>query len=91
MITEKKMDWHLFWTAAGVVVPLVCVMVGGFWHISNKFWQLNRNIAQCKTELSKEISELRNEVSKIETVLIIKGIVPTELFASENKEVKKCT
>ena len=67
---EKRMDWHLFWAAAGVVVTLTAVIVGCFMNISGK------------------LSDLKSEIVKIQTVMIIKGIAPAELF-SANEEIPK--
>lgn len=66
-MNEKKLDWHLFWTAAGVVIALGAIIIG------------------CYSKLSSEISVVNAEIVKIQTVLIIKGIVPSDLFATECK------
>lgn len=55
-ISEKKLDWNLFWTAASVVVAICAVVVGCYVNI--------------KTDLNT-----------IKTVLIIKGIMPSDLIA----------
>jgi hypothetical protein len=79
--TEKRMDWHLFWTTAGVIVVVVGVVMGCYINLISK-------ISESTRELSKEITSVNNEVVKIQTIMIIKGIVPAELFAA-NQEVKK--
>lgn len=63
----RKMDWHLFWTAGGVILVLGAMVLGSYLGLSNN------------------ISEVRNEIVKIQTVLIIKGIAPSDLFSSEKK------
>jgi hypothetical protein len=68
--TEKRMDWHLFWAAAGVVLTLGILIIG------------------CYSKHSSEISDVNKEIVKIQTVMIIKGIAPAELFAT-NEEIRK--
>ena len=33
---QKKNDWHLVWTAAGVIIPLACLIIGCFWSLNNR-------------------------------------------------------
>jgi hypothetical protein len=73
---EKKLDWHLFWTAAGVVLTLAIITIGSYISLVSK-------ISDSKNELSHEISQLNAELIKIQTVLIIKGIAPPELFGKQ--------
>lgn len=37
----------------------------------------------CYFSLRNELSDIKKEITKIETVLIIKGVAPPELFAAE--------
>jgi hypothetical protein len=76
--TEKRMDWRLIWTASGVILSLSVLIIGGFWKMSNK-------ISDSTRELSKEISQVNNEIVKIQTVLILKGIAPPELFVTNEE------
>ena len=39
----------------------------------------------CYFSLKNELGDIRKEIVKIETVLIIKGVAPPELFATETK------
>ena len=39
----------------------------------------------CYFSLRNDLSDIRKEITKIETVLIIKGMAPPELFATEGK------
>lgn len=72
---QNRMDWHLFWTAAGVVVPLAALIIGCYSKLGNDIG-----------DVSKSVSELKTEVVKIQTVMIIKGLAPAELFASESEK-----
>jgi hypothetical protein len=74
IMTERKLDWHLFWTAAGVVVAISTVIIGSYISLLGRM-----------SDLSHEIAELNAEIIKIQTVLIIKGMAPPELFAAEGK------
>ncbi len=77
-MNERKLDWHLFWTAAGVIVTISTVIIGSYISLLGR-------ISDSKNELSMEISNLKAEIIKIQTVLIIKGMAPPELFATEGK------
>lgn len=61
-LTQSKMDWHLFWTALAVVVPIISTTIACFWSLSDK------------------ISTIDNRLTRIETVMIVKGIMPKELI-----------
>ncbi len=39
----------------------------------------------CYFSLRNDLSDIRKEITKIETVLIIKGVAPPELFATDGK------
>jgi len=67
-------------------IAIVAVVAGASWIINNK-------INDTHIELSKEIHHVRSDLSKvnaevikIQTVLIIKGIAPKEIFAVEDKQ-----
>ena len=77
VLTERKLDWHLLLMALGVFVPLAVITIGSYMSLVSK-------ITECQRELSHEISQVNAEIVKIQTVLIIKGIAPPELFSSEN-------
>jgi len=66
-MTERKFDWHLFISAASIIITLGGIIFG------------------CYFSLKSDIGDLSKEVVKIETVLILKGVAPAELFASEEK------
>ena len=84
-VTMKRFDWHLFWSAAGVIVVVGGMIIGSYIslvnQISNSKLDLSKEVLQMRTELSHEISLLNAEVVKIQTVLIIKGIAPKEIFS----------
>ena len=46
---------------------------------------LGSAIFGCYWSLKRDINDLAKEMIKIETVLILKGVAPPELFASEEK------
>ena len=77
MINDRKLDWHLLFMALGVFLPLAGIIIGSYMSLVTK-------ITECQRELSHEISQVNAEIVKIQTVLIIKGIAPPELFSSEN-------
>jgi hypothetical protein len=60
------------------------------WELSQEIHKvrsdLSNEISNVRNELSGEISSLKNEVVKIQTVMIIKGIVPTEVFAATEEK-----
>ena len=78
-MNEKKLDWHLFWTAAGVVITLAALIIGSYISILSR-------INDSKTELSREISDVNAEIVKIQTVLILKGIAPKDLFSAQSED-----
>lgn len=55
--------------------------------ISSLDEKLSAKISGVQNELSHEIAMVNNEIVKIQTVMIIKGIVPSDLFVSENEEL----
>lgn len=85
------------------IVTGVAVMLTSLHRLDNKLsetinkthWELSQEIHKVRSEmlklhndLSSEISSVKNEVVKIQTVMIIKGIVPTEVFATtEGREL----
>ncbi len=34
-INQRRMDWHLFWTAAGVVIALGTIVIGCYINLRN--------------------------------------------------------
>lgn len=68
MNNTKKMDWHLVWTALGVIIPVVATTFGCFWSLSNR------------------ILEIEKRLNTIETVMIIKNIMPKELIAASDEK-----
>jgi hypothetical protein len=59
---------------------LVTVVVATLW--------MNNSIRSTEKELGDKISSVKDELIKIETVLIMRGIAPSEMFAS-NEGIKK--
>lgn len=47
----KKMDWHLFWTAAAVVVSICTVVIGCFINLKNEINVVKTDIKTIKTVL----------------------------------------
>lgn len=39
-IKQNKMDWHLFWTAAGVVISLTIVIMGCYISMSTRLTRI---------------------------------------------------
>lgn len=79
---ETEMNWF---QKHADTIAIVAVVAAASWIINNK-------INDTHIELSKEIHHVRSDLSKvnaevikIQTVLIIKGIAPTEIFASEGQ------
>jgi len=81
-VNEKKMNWHLFWTAAGTVLSLAAIIVGSYVSLLCRIGDLSKEIALVQADLSLEISDVRNEIVKIQTILILKGIAPKDLFSA---------
>lgn len=44
----KKMDWHLFWTAAGVVITLGTLIIGCFKSLSNDIQSIDRRLSKLE-------------------------------------------
>lgn len=63
---SKKMDWSLFWTAAGVVVTLGTILVSGFFIINGKITEVDKALTYRITDIDKRLTV-------IETVLIMQG------------------
>ena len=63
MTNTKAMDWHLVWTALGVIIPVIATTVA------------------CFVSLSNRMREVESRLTTIETVMIIKNIIPKELIA----------
>jgi hypothetical protein len=51
MMTEKKMDWHLFWTAASVVVALGSIVIGCYMSLKTELTNMATEINTIKTVL----------------------------------------
>lgn len=39
-LTTRKMDWHLFWAAAGIVLSLSMVTIGCFISLNNRLTKI---------------------------------------------------
>lgn len=63
---QKKFDWHLFYAALAVVIPIMSTIIG------------------CYISLLSRIDRIDNRLTKIETVLILKGIMPKELVVDSS-------
>ena len=80
------MDWHLIWGASAVIVTLATIIIGCYINLISKMKDLSLEVAKVRSELSHEISMVNAEIVKIQTVLIIKGIVPKDLFSANYQE-----
>lgn len=80
------------------IISLVSSLIIATWVLSEKIntshKELSKEIYSCREDLSKEIYQVRNdlkddianlnsEIIKIQTVLIIKGVAPAELFSAD--------
>lgn len=86
-ISERRMDWHLFWTALGVVIPVVSCVIG-------YGMSVNRNIRSIEKSINERISAIDKRLVVIETVIImsghdIKGIVLNKNERIDEKLEKK--
>lgn len=49
--SEKKMDWHLFWVAAAVILSLGSMTFGCYKSLSNDIKQIDRRLTVIETTL----------------------------------------
>ena len=47
-IIQKKMDWHLFWTAMGVIVTLGALIIGCFKSLSSDIQSIDRRLSKLE-------------------------------------------
>ena len=73
----KKFDWHLVWTAMGVVFPIMGAIIIGTWTIKS-------DIHQVEQRLVDKINGLDRRLTAVETVLILQG---TPLKALSKNEI----
>jgi uncharacterized membrane-anchored protein YhcB (DUF1043 family) len=45
---QKQMDWHLLWTALGVVVPLAALIIGCFWSLSTDIRNIDNRLSKLE-------------------------------------------
>lgn len=45
---RKQMDWHLVWTALGVVVPLATIIFGCFWSLSSDIRSIDNRLSKLE-------------------------------------------
>lgn len=45
---QKKLDWHLFWTAAAVIVTLGALIIGCFRSLSSDINQIDRRLSKLE-------------------------------------------
>lgn len=67
---EKRIDWQVFWAAAGVLVAVLTVNVS------------------CFVSLNNSITRIENRLTKIETILILKGMMPESMAHVDNTVAK---
>ncbi|MEK6883357.1 MAG: hypothetical protein AABY22_27260 [Nanoarchaeota archaeon] len=48
-IDNKTMDWHLFWTAAGVILTLGALVFGCFKSLNNTMVSLDKRLTVIET------------------------------------------
>lgn len=47
-MTKSKMDWHLFWMAAGVVVTLGALIIGCFKSLSSDIRTVDQRLSRLE-------------------------------------------
>jgi hypothetical protein len=47
----KNFDWHLFWTAAGVIIPLGGLIIGCFISLSHDMREVRERLTVIETTL----------------------------------------
>ena len=52
-IEQRKMDWHLFWGAAGVIVTLGALIIGCFKSLSADIRTVDDRLTKVDERLSK--------------------------------------
>lgn len=52
-LTQSKMDWHLFWVAAGVVITLGSLIIGCFQSLSSDIKTVDDRITKVDQRLSR--------------------------------------
>ena len=45
---QKQMDWHLLWTALGVIVPLAALIIGCFWSLSTDIRAIDNRLSKLE-------------------------------------------
>lgn len=50
-IDDKKMDWHLFWTAGAVVITLGTLIMGCFNSLSNDIRRIDNRLTKIEAVL----------------------------------------
>lgn len=63
---------------------LVGMIVGASMWMTNGLHNLERDLTKEITSVKEEVTCVREELVKIETVLILKGIAPAELFSNND-------
>jgi hypothetical protein len=48
---QRKMDWHLFWTATGVVFTICTVVIGCFISLKDEVNEIKESVSTIKTVL----------------------------------------
>jgi hypothetical protein len=76
---SRKMDWHLLWTALGVIIPVMGSIFLCFFSLQKDFFNLQK-------EMSEKFSAIEKDMTIIKTVLIMKGDMPKELAKAEEKK-----
>ena len=93
----KKFDWHLVWTAMGVVFPIMGAIIIGTWTIksdihqveqrlSDKIEDVDSRLTAVEQRLGDKINVLDRRLTAVETVLILQG---TPLKALSHNETPK--
>lgn len=64
-INQKKMDWHLVWTALGVIVPLTAVIIGCFTSLSSDLRQIDQRLSKLEGAF-EERGKWESKYAKVE-------------------------
>lgn len=66
---ENFMDWHIFWTAAGVVVTLGTIMIGCFTRLTKQITSLTVRVDHLDDSVnivSRKVDCMDQRLSKLE-------------------------
>jgi hypothetical protein len=80
---EQSMNWFQKHIDA---ITIIAAIAAGVWVVSSKINETHIELSREIHHVRSDLSKVNAEVIKIQTVLIIKGIAPKEIFAAEDKQ-----